>query len=581
MSANIDLIKDIWHFILKKNKNFFFIVLFLINLNSLLEVLTLSLIVPFIMNILSSKNIEQNFFLEKIYSIFESSFISNYSLFITMLFVFIFFLTTCSRILFLFYSNIFNKKLGEFIGSKIFYNYLKSPYSRIVRRNSSDALSLIADKTERINFLIYNFINIINSFFILLSLVIGLIFITNYNVLFVILFFALFYSLINLFTIKKVQKYSEVISKNIFLKYKSVSESLLTIREVILNNAFKLFLDRFEKSDKNYRRAQMRVGIISSFPKIIIEFLGIIFVCILSYYFINKNETDSTILISYLGALVFALYRMLPLINNLYSSFVQILSAKESSLEVLSELKNQPFFHDDNYFLEKSNFESISFKNVYFKHQNTADYVLENINVFLKNNHIYGIFGKTGVGKSTFLDLLSGLLKPTQGEILINNRVLQDNNIRNWQNNISIVSQNIFLLDDSIKKNIEFSYMNENSKTNNIKEACKEAEIYDFIESLPDKYETVIGENGIRLSGGQRQRIGIARALFKNSKVLILDESTNSLDSETEKNIFERLLILKNKITIIIVTHKLATLKYCDKIFEIKKKQISENLLYN
>ena len=123
--------------------------------------------------------------------------------------------------------------------------------------------------------------------------------------------------------------------------------------------------------------------------------------------------------------------------------------------------------------------------------------------------------------------------------------------------------------------------MNENSKTNNIKETCKEAEIYDFIESLPNKYETVIGENGIRLSGGQRQRIGIARALFKNSKVLILDESTNSLDSETEKNIFERLLILKNKITIIIVTHKLATLKYCDKVFEIKKKQISENLLYN
>jgi ABC-type bacteriocin/lantibiotic exporter with double-glycine peptidase domain len=123
--------------------------------------------------------------------------------------------------------------------------------------------------------------------------------------------------------------------------------------------------------------------------------------------------------------------------------------------------------------------------------------------------------------------------------------------------------------------------MNENSKTKNIKEACKEAEIYDFIENLPNKYETIIGENGIRLSGGQRQRIGIARALFKNSKVLILDESTNSLDSETEKKIFDRLLILKNKITIIIVTHKLSTLKYCDKVFEIKKKQISENLLYN
>jgi ABC-type bacteriocin/lantibiotic exporter with double-glycine peptidase domain len=272
---------------------------------------------------------------------------------------------------------------------------------------------------------------------------------------------------------------------------------------------------------------------------------------------------------------------MLPLINNLYASFVQILSAKESSLEVLTELKNQPFFHDDNYFLEKSNFESVTFKNVYFKHQNNTDYVLENINVFLKNNHIYGIFGKTGVGKSTFLDLLSGLLKPTSGEILINNRVLHESNIRSWQNNISIVSQNIFLLDDSIKKNIEFSYMNENSKTKNITEACKEAEIYDFIESLPNKYETIIGENGIRLSGGQRQRIGIARALFKKSKVLILDESTSSLDTETEKNILDRLFILKNKITIIIVTHRLGTLKYCDKVFEIKNKLIIENLLRN
>jgi ABC-type multidrug transport system fused ATPase/permease subunit len=123
--------------------------------------------------------------------------------------------------------------------------------------------------------------------------------------------------------------------------------------------------------------------------------------------------------------------------------------------------------------------------------------------------------------------------------------------------------------------------MNENLNMDNIREVCKEAEIYDFIESLPNKYETIIGENGIRLSGGQRQRIGIARALFKKSKVLILDESTSSLDTETEKNILDRLLILKNKITIIIVTHRLATLKYCDKVFEIKNKLIIENLLRN
>jgi ATP-binding cassette subfamily B protein len=581
MLEAINLIKDTWHLILKKNKKNFFIVIFLINLNSLLEVLTLSLIIPFIMQVVNSQSIEKNFLLKKFYLFFESSLIPNYSLFITILFIFIFFLTTCSRILFLFYSNIFNKKLGEFIGSTIFCNYLKSPYSRIVSKNSSEALSLITDKTERINFLIYNFINIFNSLFILLSLLIGLIIITNYNVFFIMFFFGFFYYLINLFTLKKVKKFSEAISKNIFLKYKAVGESLSTIREVILNNAFKLFLDRFEKSDKNYRKAQMSVGIISSFPKIIIEFLGIIFICILSYYYINKNETHSAILISYLGALVFALYRMLPLLNNLYASFVQILSAKNSSQEVLTELKNQPFFYNNNSLFNDVSFDSISFKNVYFKHESSTDYVLENINVFIKNNFIYGIFGKTGMGKSTFLDLLSGLLKPTQGEILINNTVLQGNNIRSWQDNISIVSQNIFLLDDTIKNNIAFSQMNENLNIENIKEACKEAEIYEFIESLPNKYDTIIGENGIRLSGGQRQRIAIARALFKKSKVLILDESTSSLDSETEKNILDRLLILKNKITIIIVTHRLTTLKYCNKVFEIKKKQISENLFYN
>jgi len=298
MLEAINLIKDTWHLILKKNKKNFFIVIFLINLNSLLEVLTLSLIIPFIMQVVNSQSIEKNFLLKKFYLFFESSLIPNYSLFITILFIFIFFLTTCSRILFLFYSNIFNKKLGEFIGSTIFCNYLKSPYSRIVSKNSSEALSLITDKTERINFLIYNFINIFNSLFILLSLLIGLIIITNYNVFFIMFFFGFFYYLINLFTLKKVKKFSEAISKNIFLKYKAVGESLSTIREVILNNAFKLFLDRFEKSDKNYRKAQMSLGIISSFPKIIIEFLGIIFICILSYYYINKNETHSAILIS-------------------------------------------------------------------------------------------------------------------------------------------------------------------------------------------------------------------------------------------------------------------------------------------
>lgn len=584
MGEIIILIKDIWHLILKNHKKRFFIVIFFINLTALLELLNLTLIVPFIMQVINNKSVEQNFFLKKMYSFFEFNLVLDYFLFTTILFIFLFFLSTFSRVLFLVYSNIFNKKLGEFIGLTMFYNYLNSPYSRIVNKNSNEALSLITDKTERVNFLIYNCINFTNSLFILLSLLIGLIIITNYNVFIIIIFFGIFYYLINLFTLKKVKKYSVDISKNIFIKYKSVSESFLTIREVILNNAFKLFLDKFHDSDKNYRKAQMGVGIISSLPKIILEFSGITFICFLSYYYINKNETNSNILIGYLGALVFALYRMLPMVNNLYASFIQILSAKDSSQEVISELKNKPLIRNQKSFFESfesNEFNSISFKNIHFKYQNNNDYVLENINVHIKNNLIYGIFGKTGTGKSTFLDLLSGLLKPTKGEVLINGKVLQDDNIRSWQDNISLVSQNIFLLDDNIKNNIGFSLMNENINMDNIREACKGAEIYDFIESLPDKYETIIGENGIRLSGGQRQRIGLARALFKKSKVLILDESTNSLDTETEKNILDRLLFLKNKITIILVTHRLTTLKYCDKVFEIKSKLITENLLYN
>jgi ATP-binding cassette subfamily B protein len=564
-----------WKLIAKDSK-FFLIVIFIIsNITSFFEFLTIGSIIPLISFLLEKPElILENNFINFIYKNIPIMKSVNSFLFIIILFSLLVFLSTIFKIFFIILSNIYSRNIGNYVGTKILKKIIFSPYSKIIIKNNSDILSLIISKTENVSYFIYNLINLLNSLIILLVIFMSLSIITPIYSTTVLIVLASIYYLITLLTKKNLAKYGDDISKYIFLKYKIVTECFLTIREVILHNGFKFFINKFIEVDKKYRKAQMYVSITSSLPKIVIEFFGIIALTFLAYYLVSKVIFDSKTVIGYLAVISYALYRILPLINNVYASYTQIITLKQTVNDVMSSLDEESSYKFSS-ISKKLYLNTIKFNNVSYKYDNSKNFILKNININIKKGLIYGIYGNTGVGKSTFLDLLTGLIKPSEGVIFVNNKSLSKSEVnRAWQNSLSVVSQNVYLLDDTIKNNIAFISMNKPIDMNKMYKTCKDSLILEFIKKLPKKFEEEIGQNGIKLSGGQKQRIGIARALWIDNDILILDEATNALDYKTEKFIFQKLKEMKK--TVFVVTHRLSTLKYCNKILKIDKGLIFE-----
>ena len=270
----------------------------------------------------------------------------------------------------------------------------------------------------------------------------------------------------------------------------------------------------------------------------------------------------------------FAGYRLMPVMQNIYISLSQISFSNPSldnlyyDIGKLNPIKN-------NYLEEKLSFDKeIVLNNIDFNYPNTSQKALQGISLNIPAKSTIGLIGATGSGKTTLLDIILGLLMSDKGTLEIDGEVLSKKNLRSWQRNIGYVPQNIYLSDDTIAANIAFGVESKNINQIDIERASKIANLHDFIiNELPDKYNTTIGERGIRLSGGQRQRIGIARAVYLNPKILILDEGTSALDNETEK-VMESINKLSKKITIILVAHRLNTVRNCDKIYKFEKGKV-------
>ena len=223
--------------------------------------------------------------------------------------------------------------------------------------------------------------------------------------------------------------------------------------------------------------------------------------------------------------------------------------------------------------------KAITFENINFSYHDNEDMILRNVNLELKKNDIIGVFGKSGSGKSTFVDLLSGLIRPTNGKILVDGKKIQDVK-SNWQKIIGCVPQEVFILDDSLKRNIAFGLPNELIDVEKVNKAIELAKLTEFKNTLNPGLETLLGESGSRLSGGQRQRIGIARALYHNPNILIFDEATSALDNETEQEVMKAIEELGKEKTMLIIAHRLTTLKGCDKIISLEKNNIIQTLTY-
>jgi ABC-type bacteriocin/lantibiotic exporter with double-glycine peptidase domain len=312
------------------------------------------------------------------------------------------------------------------------------------------------------------------------------------------------------------------------------------------------------------------------FPRFALEAVGfggvIIIILYLMKYSVNFNS-----IIPIIALYVFAGYRLLPAIQIIYASSSRLKFVGPALNAIYKEIEDTHQL-DSIQIMKTMEFnKEIVLKEIDYTYPGSSVKVLNNININIKTGNTIGIIGTTGSGKTTLVDLILGLLKCQTGSIQIDNQIINENNIKSWQNLIGYVPQNIYLLDDTIVANIAFGVPNKDVDQSKIERVSKIAKLHEFVvNELPEKYLTKIGDRGIRLSGGQCQRIGIARALYDNPKLIIFDEATSALDNITESEVMSELNNLDKNITIILVAHRLATVKKCDVIYYLEKGEIKD-----
>jgi ATP-binding cassette subfamily B protein len=469
---------------------------------------------------------------------------------------------------------------AEFSNS-IYMRTLYQPYSVHVSRNSSVVISGVTGKALSIlNTLITPLMNIISSSITILA-IISTLFSINPFVAYIAFFgFGLLYAGIILLVKKQLAVNSTVLSRESIFMIKAIQEGLGGIRDVLIDGTQSTYGKIFKRAQARYNESLANNLIVGNSPKLIVEFLGIIFICIIAYQLVLKGEGFMAA-IPTLAALALGAQRLLPALQIFYFNWTTIRAGQQSVEDGLQFLE-QPYPEHAN----KPNptpitfNESIQLENLSFQYNLEGDTVLKNLNLTLEKGKRYGFLGTTGCGKSTLLDIIMGLLKPTNGYLKIDNQIITEENHRSWQVIIAHVPQAIYLSDTSLAENIAFGVEVDKIDMKRLKEAAEKAQIAETIEALPQKYRTIVGERGIRLSGGQRQRIGIARALYKKAQVIVFDEATSALDNETELAVMEGIEQLADDLTILIVAHRVSTLKRCDKIFRMDKGEVVEEGVY-
>ena len=435
--------------------------------------------------------------------------------------------------------------------------------------------------TIKLNYLvsvIYLILNALSAILLILFIFIFLLIYQTKIALFVGIFVSSFYALATYISDKRLNYNSKQIAKSSNSLVKVIQETIGSIREIILMSRPSIYRNEFSNADNTLRIRSAENQFISIAPKYLIESLGIFIIAFIAYYF-NLSGKSSSELLTVLGTFALAAQRLIPSFQTVYSAISKIRSYGQSVQDVLA-LINLPLNKielnttDKKYkFLKK-----IVFENVSFSYDNSREIVLKNVNISIQKGQCIGIKGATGSGKSTLISLLIGLLSPSKGMIKIDEISLYSNNkngfLQRWRNSIALVSQDPFLIDDTLLGNIAFGCNKNEIDFDNVEKAASLARIDNFIKSTENGYYTFTGERGIRLSGGQKQRIAIARALYRESEVLILDEATSQLDKKTESQIINSIKSLKKIKTIIMIAHRENTLEYCDEVYSLENKNL-------
>jgi len=492
----------------------------------------------------------------------------------TIFFLLIIFVAIFSRYLLIIFQTKIVYSIHTQFSVRMYVSTLFQPYSYHIQKNSSELITGIERSLMILNGLINPLMNMISGALSIFAIIATLFLINSIVAISALIWFGGLYIIIAIFVKKRLNYFSVISNVSSIYKLKILQEGLGGIRDILIDGSQNVYGEIFEKHQKKINAASSGSLIFSQSPRLFMEFLGILFICIISYFLILPAQGLQAFM-PIIGSLVLSAQRLLPALQNFYTNWASIMSSNDSvskGLDILLQPIPSNNFQNLNGIIEFKH--CIKLDNISFRYTLDGDTIFKNIKLTLEKGKKYGFIGKTGSGKSTLLDIVMGLLRPTEGNLVIDNQIIDENNLSNWQAKIAHVPQSIYLSDTSIAENIAFGISPDLIDYDKVKESARKAQISQTIENLPQKYKTIIGERGIKLSGGQRQRLGIARALYKNAEVIIFDEATSALDGVTELAVIESIESLSNNLTILIIAHRLSTLNYCDQIFQIDEGKI-------
>ncbi len=574
-SSMVSDVISLWMFLGKKRIWQLTALFILMSLSIVSEMVSLGAVVPFLGALTNSEMLMKQSWFQPVVSLLEIKSADELLLPLTIAFIMAAVFSAGLRILLLWVNTRLSASMAIQLRSELYKRALYKSYEFHLTNNSSELISIITEKIGAASAAILHLIMFVIAIFTSLAIIMTMMVI---NPVVAIVTFCILgggYFIIGYFSRKVLERNSVIAAENQPLSIKQLQEGIGGIRDVILDNTQEEFLKNYIRYAQKVHIAASNNAFISQLPKSILELIGIVLIASLAYYLNSQGQSALPIL----GAMAMGSQRLLPSLQQAYYSWSTIIGAQAAISDVVSYLDIKSDY--DKKISAAIDFEkNIALEHIYFKYLGTETYVLDDVSLEIPKGARIGFMGSTGSGKSTLLDIIMGLLTPTKGRMLIDGKEINDTNIQSWRKHIAHVPQSIYLSDASILENIAFGVPREQIDEKRVIEAAKQAQLHQFIEELPQGYDTFVGERGVQLSGGQRQRIGIARALYKQTSVIVLDEATSALDNKTEEAVMEAVNSLDRNLTVFMVAHRLSTLKSCDVVYKLSHGKIIERGSY-
>ena len=572
----------LWGYLSKRRHRQFYLLLALMIIASFAEIISIGAILPFLGVLISPDQVYQYSITQPIIEFLEISDPTQLMLPVTIVFIVASLLAGSIRLLLLYVMTKLSFITGADLSIMMYRITLYQDYPVHIARNSSAVIDGIISKTGGVIGGIINPVLMLISSVILIAVIISALFTIAPVITTSIIaaFGMIYFSIINL-TKLRLERNGRCIAEQSTQRVKALQEGLGGIRDILIDGSQQFYCELYRSADTLLRQASASNAFINGSPRFVIESLGMVLISIVAYSMVIIEAGLTTTVIPVLGTLALGAQRLLPSLQQAYGAYSTMKGAQAVFQDVLDLLEQPlPAYVNQPPQIPIRFEQKIELRNMSFRYAEDTPWILKDSNLIIPKGARIGFMGTTGSGKSTLLDVIMGLLPPTNGELIIDNQLITSQNIRSWQAHIAHVPQNIYLSDSSVEENIAFGVRKEDIDHQRVEKAAHQAQIAELIENWKDGYQTLVGERGIRLSGGQRQRIAIARAAYKQADVLIFDEATSALDSETEQEVMKAIKSLDRDLTILMISHRLITLKECDSIIMLGKNNAISTTSY-